>query len=148
MYLLEYRDHEIDLQYSRGFQLPENLKIIATMNTADRSIRSIDVALRRRFEIFECLADGEILRGFYDDPRRETEIPGLVEGFEALNAELTNQIDRHHSIGQSFFMGDHYSADDLRRIWKRQITPLLEDYFFDQQDLVDSFTLERFWPDL
>lgn len=54
LFLLEYRDKTIDLQFSPGFSLPANLKVIATMNTADRSTRSIDVALRRRFEIFEC----------------------------------------------------------------------------------------------
>ena len=57
MFLLEYRSETIDLQFSQGFALPPNIAFIATMNTADRSIRSIDVALRRRFEIFECLPD-------------------------------------------------------------------------------------------
>ena len=64
LYLLEYRGQSIALQYSTGFELPKNLRVIATMNTADRSIRSIDVALRRRFEIFECPADPEVLTRF------------------------------------------------------------------------------------
>src|SRR4029077_1405184 len=59
LYLLEYRGQAIDLQYSERFRLPSNLRIIATMNTADRSIRSIDVALRRRFEVFECPSDAD-----------------------------------------------------------------------------------------
>ena len=146
MYLLEYRESDIDLQYSRGFQLPKNLKIIATMNTADRSIRSIDVALRRRFEIFECPADASVLSRYYEATDRSSDVPSLVEGFQALNAELTSKIDRHHTIGQSFFMRDTYSSTELSRVWARQIKPLIEDYFFDQEDLVESFTLERFWP--
>ncbi len=48
MYLLEYRNRRIDLPYKKGFRLPPNLQVIGTMNTADRSIRSIDTALRLR----------------------------------------------------------------------------------------------------
>lgn len=148
MYLLEYRDKTIDLQYSTDFQLPENLKVIATMNTADRSIRSIDVALRRRFEIFECPPDGPALESYYESPERNTSVPGLADGLAALNAALTEQLDRHHTIGHSFFMASEYGPAELRRVWERQIKPLIEDYLFDQLDGADSFTLERFWPDL
>lgn len=146
MYLLEYRDKAIDLQYSRDFELPANLKIIATMNTADRSIRSIDIALRRRFEIFECPADPAILRAFYDGGA-STSVLGLVDGFEALNRELSTRIDRHHTVGQSFFMKSSYGPDDLRRAWDRHIAPLIEDYFFDQPDAAEALTLQAFWPD-
>jgi 5-methylcytosine-specific restriction enzyme B len=66
MFLMEYRSETIDLQFSQGFALPSNIAFIATMHTADRSIRSIDVALRRRFEIFECLPEASILQAFYD----------------------------------------------------------------------------------
>lgn len=148
MYLLEYRDKTIDLQHSTDFQLPENLKLIGTMNTADRSVRSIDVALRRRFEIFECPADPAVLESYYQSAGRNASVPGLVDGFRALNEALTEQLDRHHTIGQSFFMGREYGVADLRRIWARQIMPLIEDYLFDRPDEVSAFTLESFWPDL
>jgi 5-methylcytosine-specific restriction enzyme B len=147
MYLLEYRDEAIDLQYSRDFQLPKGLKMIATMNTADRSIRSIDVALRRRFEIFECRASAHALSAYYESSG-SSDIPGLVDGFTSLNSALTELIDRHHTVGQSFFMEPEFSAPDLRRVWQRQIAPLLEDYFFDQPDVVATLTLEQFWPNL
>lgn len=147
LFLLEYRDKTIDLQFSPGFSLPANLKVIATMNTADRSTRSIDVALRRRFEIFECPPRRDILAAYYDDPSRASGVPGLEAGFEKLNEELRAQLDRHHTIGHSFFMRDLFTNDHLRRTWKRQVRPLLEDYLFDQEDLVDQFKLERFWPD-
>jgi 5-methylcytosine-specific restriction protein B len=146
LYLLEYRQKPIRLQYSKSFELPENLKIIATMNTADRSIRSIDVALRRRFELFECPADGDVLARYYEDPEHTNTVSGLVEGFTSLNAELTERLDRHHTIGQSFFMDETYGPVNLRRAWNRQIKPLLEDYFFDQPDVVEQLSLERFWP--
>src|SRR6202012_5794714 len=95
MFLLEYRDETIDLQYTHGFALPPNIAFIATMNTADRSIRRIDVALRRRFEIFECLPDASILHAFYDQKKGVNHVEDLVVGFEALNADLTGQLDKH-----------------------------------------------------
>lgn len=61
MFLFEYRQQPVRLQYSGDFSLPTNLRFIATMNTADRSIRSIDVALRRRFDVFELGPDPQIL---------------------------------------------------------------------------------------
>jgi|GEM_PF-1012788 len=145
LYLLEYRDETITLQYSKDFALPANLRFIATMNTADRSVRSIDVALRRRFEVFECPADGGILERYYHRPQHTTSIPNLVEGFEKLNAALTTQLDRHHTIGQSFFMAPHFDWVRLERTWRRQILPLIEDYFFDRPDVVKDYTLESFW---
>jgi MoxR-like ATPase len=147
LYLLEYRDKSIDLQFSRDFSLPKNLKVIATMNTADRSTRSIDAALRRRFQIFECPPNPEILDAYYEDEGHTTNVPGLVEGFSKLNDELTAALDRHRTIGQSFFMQELFTVDQLRRTWARQIRPLIEDYFFDQEDLVENYSLERYWPD-
>jgi hypothetical protein len=146
LYLLEYRDEIISLQLSSEFELPSNLKFIATMNTADRSIRSIDVALRRRFEIFECPADAAVLQRYYEIDGHATSVPGLIDGFLKLNADLTERLDRHHTIGQSFFMDAAFSQEHLRRAWRRQIAPLLEDYFFDQADVVADFTMEKYWP--
>lgn len=74
-------------------------------------------------------------------------MPSLEVGFTKFNEELEAQLDRHHTIGHSFFMRDLFTADHLRRTWDRQIRPLLEDYFFDQEDLVDHYKRERYWPD-
>ena len=145
MFLFEYRDHKIDLQYSTDFALPENLSFIATMNTADRSIRSIDVALRRRFEIYECLPDATILERFYGSARGVNQVPDLLIGFEALNAALTDELDRHHTIGHTFFIASVMSTERLKRVWDRKIQPLIEEYFFDQPDLAADFTIARFW---
>jgi MoxR-like ATPase len=146
MFLFEYRDQLVDLQYSQGFTLPENLLFIGTMNTADRSIRSIDVALRRRFEIFECLPDSEVLARFYKAGSGSNFVPDLIEGFIALNDELETQLDRHHTIGQTFFMTDEMTGERLRRVWDRKILPLIEEYFFDLPDVAAEFALPRFWP--
>lgn len=145
LFLFEYRNEAIALQYTKEFRLPSNLMFIGTMNTADRSIRSVDAALRRRFEVFELAPNSDALRSFF----AETDLQGgdqLAAGLEALNAALTHDIDRHHTIGHSFLMKRDMSPRRLRDIWNRQIFPLIEEYFFDQPDLASSYTIERFWP--
>jgi 5-methylcytosine-specific restriction endonuclease McrBC GTP-binding regulatory subunit McrB len=146
MFLFEYRDQLIDLQYSQGFALPQNVLFIATMNTADRSIRSIDTALRRRFEVFECLPDVDLLKRFYDGGTAQNQVPELADGFIALNEQLRSELDRHHTIGQTFFMANNMTPERLRRVWTRKIYPLIEEYFFDLPDVAQEFQLARFWP--
>ena len=117
------------------------------MNTADRSIRSIDIALRRRFDVFECAPDRGILERYYQD--RPNEVAHLFDGFDALNAELEQRLDRHHTIGQTFFMrSEDMTAGWLRQVWTRKLAPLIEEYFFDQPDVVAQFTPQTFWPEL
>ena len=130
---------------STDFSLPAELLFIGTMNTADRSIRSIDIALRRRFDVFECLPDGDILERFFAD--RTHEVSNLVDGFRALNEELQKQLDKHHTVGHTFFMHDPLTRTRLDQIWERKIGPLIEEYFFDQPDLAEQFNRQRFWPD-
>lgn len=147
LYLLEYRDKTIGLLHRQGFSLPPNLYIIATMNTADRSIRTVDTALRRRFDIFDCPPRPDILDRYYSTGNR-ADVPGLSAGLQQLNDLLTEQLDRHHTVGHSFLMDRHFGYEDLERTWKRQIRPLIDEYFFDQPDLADEFQLESFWPRL
>jgi 5-methylcytosine-specific restriction protein B len=145
LFLFEYRNEAIALQYTKEFRLPSNLMFIGTMNTADRSIRSVDAALRRRFEVFELAPNSDALRTFF----AETDQQGgdqLAAGLDALNAALSHDIDRHHTIGHSFLMKRDMSPRRLRDIWNRQVFPLIEEYFFDQPDLASSYTIERFWP--
>jgi 5-methylcytosine-specific restriction enzyme B len=144
MYLLEYRDEPMDLAYSKGFKLPARFLLIGTMNTADRSIRSIDLALRRRFEVFECPPSVSILERYYAKNRND--VTNLLQGFEKLNAELTAKLDRHHTIGHTFFMHPVFDAARLSRVWNRQIGHLIDEYFWDQPDLTAEFTMDRFWP--
>jgi len=148
LFLLEYRDKTIHLMLNdREFALPEQLIIIGTMNTADRNIRSLDVAMRRRFKFFELLPDEQVLRREYLRPSRTNNLgESLYTGFRALNAQLESDIDRHHTIGHSYFLDRQMTADVLRDIWKQEIHPLIEDYFFDQPDKADSYTFESFWP--
>jgi AAA domain (dynein-related subfamily) len=144
MYLLEYRGESVDLLYTQDFTLPENLLFIGTMNTADRSIRSIDIALRRRFEIIECFPDRRILEAHYASAING--VADLLDGFDRLNQRLQDLLDRHHTIGHSFFMADPMTPDRLRNTWRRQLAPLLEEYFFDQPDVAQSFQVDDLWP--
>jgi 5-methylcytosine-specific restriction protein B len=146
LYLLEYRDKEIRLLHRDRFSLPPNLYVIGTMNTADRSIRSVDTALRRRFDIFECPPRPDILDAYYRSGNN-SEVFALAEGLHKLNDMLTQHLDHHHTVGHSFLMAKHFSHKDLRRTWLRQIRPLIDEYFFDQPDLVAQFDLTTFWPD-
>jgi 5-methylcytosine-specific restriction protein B len=120
---------------------------IGTMNTADRSIRSIDIALRRRFDVFECEPDPGILERYYDPQRgRKNEVVDLIDGMKALNDTLSKGLDRHHTIGQTFFMHEHMTKKRLRAVWKRKLKPLIEEYFFDEPDVWKAYQLEEFWP--
>ena len=147
MYLFEYRDEPIALQYSPSWSLPEGLLFLGTMNTADRSIRSLDVALRRRFDVFECPPSADILRRYYEVPGHISEVADLIGGFERLNAALTAALDRHHTIGHTFFLDEHLTAERLGHAWRHKLAPLIEEYFFDQPDLAATFTIGSFWPD-
>jgi hypothetical protein len=147
MYLLEYRDESIDLMLRPNFVLPKDLYIIATMNTADKSIRLMDAALRRRFDFFSVLPGEDILRSFYGDGENQNMIgEDLFTGFASLNAALNAEIgDDGYLIGHSFFMTERMDKDFLVSRWKRQIGPLINEYFYDRQAPQQEFTLERFW---
>ncbi len=145
LYLLEYRDQAISLQLSKEFKLPSNLMFIATMNTADRSIRSIDAAMRRRFEIFELAPDAEVLERYLSSVALPS--AAVIEGLSRLNGHLTRDLDRHHTIGHSFFMRNDMSPKVLREVWMRKLLPLIEEYYYDQPDGMGSLSVNQLWPD-
>lgn len=146
MYLLEYRGHHLNLMYQEEFSLPSNLFIIGTMNTADKSIKGIDLALRRRFDFFEVPPSVDVLRGHYSTKQNSLG-ESLFRGFEDLNNEVAADMgDRHYGIGHSFFMQDSFDRSDLRNVWELQLAPLLEDYFYDRPQLMEKYSQEKFWP--
>jgi hypothetical protein len=145
LFAIERRDQPVDLLYTHGWRLPPEIAFIATMNTADRSIRSIDAAVRRRFELFRLMPDGAVLGRYYAS--RPNEVPDLAAGLTALNARLSGDIDADHTIGHAFFMrpaGLDYAG--LRAIWERKVFPLIEEFLFDAPGLADGYRLEDFWP--
>jgi hypothetical protein len=145
MYLLEYREQSISLMYHGQFALPANLYIIGTMNTADRSIKSLDIALRRRFDFFDVLPSSEILEKHFES--RENELGSMLfEGFRNLNTRIEQDMgDRNYAIGHSYLMLESMSLSSLKDVWDLQLKPLVEDYFFDRPELAEEYSLENFW---
>lgn len=147
MYLLEYRDTRINLMLQEEFSLPRGLFIIATMNTADKSTRVMDVAMRRRFDFFALEPDVDVLRAHYESGTSTNDMgEELYEGFVKLNSVLREDLDKHRLIGHSFFMEDSFNVDTLRAKWDRQIGPLLDEYFFERKALESKYSIEGFWP--
>ena len=142
-YLLEYRgdDDQIDLQYgSEPFELPENFLIVATMNTADRSIAILDAALRRRFHFVEFFPDRWPIEGLL---RRwlQRHAPAMVYVADLVDAVNRTLPDRHLQIGPSYFMRPGLNRQWLERIWAHSILPYVEEQFFDEPDRVEEFAL-------
>ena len=122
-FLLEYRDREMQLQYSdKPFALPENLYVIGTMNTADRSIALVDLALRRRFHFVEFHpgkppVEGLLRRWLERNAPRMVWVAGAVE---RANRELN---DRQAAIGPSYFMKDGLDEEMVGLIWEHNVLP-------------------------
>ncbi|AIG97413.1 GTPase subunit of restriction endonuclease [Archaeoglobus fulgidus DSM 8774] len=131
----------VTLPYSKTkFGIPPNLYIIGTMNTADRSIALIDVALRRRFGFIELMPDYEVLEkelldGKEDEAKDIKEL--AISVLRALNEKIGKLYDRDHQIGHSYFLKlkDCKSRKDaiemLKQIWFFEVIPLLQEYFYD-----------------
>ena len=115
----------VKLPYSQdNFTVPKNLYIIGTMNTSDRSIASIDIALRRRFKFIEMMPKSELVADFGC---------GFQTIFEKLNTKIKILLDRDHQIGHSYFINTKYANADvntLKEIWFSEIIPLLNEYFY------------------
>ncbi len=143
-FLLEYRDEPANLQYSdKPFSLPPNLYIIGTMNTADRSIALVDLALRRRFYFVEFHPDDEPVKGVL---RRWLEAKAAGMGWVADVVENVNKLleeDRHAAIGPSYFMKDNLDEDAVKRIWKHSVLPYIEERRFGADAVSDDFDLEK-----
>ena len=107
----------------RPFGVPKNLDIYGTMNTADRSIALLDVALRRRFRFEERAPDYSV----FSAPVEGIDLGRLLE---RINDRLEYLLDRDHRIGHAYLMRAR-TLDDLREAFARQIIPLLQEYFFD-----------------
>ena len=142
-FLLEYRDESISLQYSpdKEFTLPQNLFIIGTMNTADRSIARIDTAMRRRFAFVELNPRIPPVQGLLS---RWLGKRGLPMAAALLLDELNRRIaDSDAAIGPSYLMDEriYQREDGLDRVWQYSIMPLLEDLFYGQRDLNELYGL-------
>ena len=144
-FLLEYRDAEINLQYSdEKFRLPSNLHFIGTMNTADRSIALVDSALRRRFYFVGFDADGEPVKGLLRRWLNKNGLDGM--GWVADMVERANDLlkdDPHSAIGPSYFMREGLTEDAARRIWKHGVLPYVEERLFEGSERIGEFDFDR-----
>jgi len=114
---------KLPLSYSpeHWFAVPSNLRIIGTMNTADRSIALLDVALRRRFTFEELMPDKEIIKKIIGEKGAPGDVIDLtIKVFDNINERLRYLYDRDHQIGHAYFL-DVKSLDDLRRVFLDQI---------------------------
>ncbi|OYU97399.1 MAG: hypothetical protein CFE21_03655 [Bacteroidetes bacterium B1(2017)] len=118
------------LPYSKKpFSVPNNLYIIGTMNTADRSVEALDTALRRRFSFIEMNPDPETLN------KLEFKCDGidLSKLLNAINARIEKLLDKDYCIGHSYFMtikDKNKPLEELKDIFKNKILPLLQEYFY------------------
>lgn len=141
-FLLEYRDHDIQLQYSdTSFKMPANLYFIGTMNSADRSIGLIDSALRRRFHFVSFYPTESEMKNLLRDWLNEN-APDVSWVADAVD-EVNSKIDRNFAVGPSHFMKPNLDESLAKKIWNRSILPYVEDLFFNQQSKVDEFRLEN-----
>lgn len=119
---------EVTLPYSKTpFAVPRNLHLIGTMNTADRSLAGLDVALRRRFQFVAMPPDMRALKGIEVDG---VAIDAMVQG---INDRIECLLGHEFQLGHAYFVGlrDQPTLAALARIFRQQILPLLQEYFFE-----------------
>ena len=120
--------YEVTLPYSKQkFSVPSNLFIIGTMNTTDKSIALIDVALRRRFTFIKMQPNSELVHA---------EVRDL---FEELNKKITEDIGEDYQIGHSYFM--NIEKEDIPFVLKYKIKPLLEEYYYGDDRIDESIEI-------
>ena len=137
----------INLTYSDDeFYIPENLYIIGTMNTADRSLAMIDYALRRRFAFIELepAFESEKLRKYLVEKEKIdfNVVNKIIENFKSLNYYIKETLGKDFMIGHSYFINQQLDTEDYENIYKDiieyEIKPLLEEYYFDDNEKVNE----------
>lgn len=119
---------EVILPYSKlPFGVPNNVYIIGTMNTADRSIALMDTALRRRFNFIEMMPNADVLN---DAKVNDIDISKMLT---AINRRIECLYDREHTIGHAYFIPliKDSTIDMLAQIFKNKVIPLLQEYFYE-----------------
>ncbi|MCY4272286.1 MAG: AAA family ATPase [bacterium] len=146
LFLLEYREESVQTLYrpDDAFELPQNLWFIGTMNTADRSIALVDAALRRRFHFIGFFPNHGPMQGLLDRWLKEHNQPAWVgELLAHVNDELERELGGPHlQLGPSHFMQEGLDEAAVRRIWKYNIEPFVEDQFFGDRQKIDYFRFD------
>jgi len=125
------------LPYSKEeFTVPDNVYIIGTMNTADRSIALMDTALRRRFKFEEMLPNYDLLKDvFVEDEGVKVNIGAMLK---VINERIEYIYDREHTIGHAVFLElkGNNNIDKLENIFKKSVIPLLQEYFYEDYEKI------------
>lgn len=146
LFLLEYRKERARMLHrpDKPFGLPENLWIIGTMNTADRSIALIDAAMRRRFHFVPFFPHSgpmkDLLRRWLKAKGGRVAVANLLD---AVNEELLKDVGEHSLIGPSHFMRTDLSETSLQRIWTYNVFPLIEEHFWGDRERIDYWRWDR-----
>lgn len=123
----------VKLPYSGDlFSVPNNLYILWTMNTTDRSIALMDIALRRRFNFVEMSPDLASLSDVF------VEDINIVKMLAAINSRIEFLYDKDHLLGQAFFLPlkEESTLEKLNEIFARNIIPLLQEYFYEDGEKI------------
>lgn len=135
----------VTLPYSQDlFSIPVNVYVIGTMNTADRSLAQVDIALRRRFHFEEMMPNYSVLKNL--------NVKGInvEEMLETINKRIEALYDRDHTIGHAYFtslaeiVDEEEKFEKLKEIFKFKVMPLLQEYFFDDWQKIKLVLGDKF----
>ncbi|WP_254273284.1 McrB family protein [Haloarcula marina] len=150
LYALEDRGlRKVDLPYqtpdgdSIEFSIPENVYIIGTMNTADRSIALVDYALRRRFAMFEILPKYETLEIYHESTG--IDVSGLIDVLKEINQKAIGNQDQY--LGITYFLRDDLD-ETLPDIWETEVMPYLKEYFVEDIEQAKQYEWEKVQDDI
>ncbi|MGJ0516079.1 MAG: McrB family protein [Methylomicrobium sp.] len=129
----------IQLPYSKeSFGVPSNVYLIGTMNTADRSLAGLDKALRRRFTFTEMYPNPKLLDDINVPDVIEANTVNIGQMLRKMNERIEVLLDREHCLGHAYFMPlkNDNSFEKLKCIFRHEILPLLEEYFFEDWERI------------
>lgn len=124
---------EVVLPYSKKpFSVPDNVYLIGTMNTADRSLAGLDIALRRRFTFKEMPPRPDLLDEI------DVEDVNIGELLRTMNNRIEVLLDRDHCLGHTYFLSllDNPTLEELCQIFTMNLLPLLQEYFFEDWERI------------
>jgi 5-methylcytosine-specific restriction protein B len=160
IHCIEYRGNKTTLPLSKSwypnepdkfeFSIPNNLFLLGTMNTADKSIAFVDYALRRRFSFLELYPDIEAIRQYpyaNDETRAKainlfTQVNRFLGWTWDENLKLWKRVQgelearpKDHLVGHTYFFASN--LDQLKEKWEKQVIPLVKEYYFDIPDKLE-----------
>lgn len=137
LYALEYRgsEHTFRLPYSGTEDyIPDNITIIATMNSADRSIALVDAAIRRRFRHVDFEPDYMVLKAWMRANGLAGHADNAADRLKTLNAELNEIVGKDRLIGHTYLMRKDLADVGFESVWAEDIEPILREHLFNQPE--------------